>query len=251
VSDEPDLPQTPDDPRATGEWEPMPKLALPRAWEIATTTPHKPLIPEDSPYWDAIIPHQRVPFPSIASMEHPGMQSVITAAMEAEHEKARQESMRTREPYPDEELQDRIVSVHNQYCRDDWAMYNGDGPRGMGPNGDGCVCSMAPELEPPGPRLWDKEPEGIVHIAGACMVMFGIFMRQRCDWCGLILLEYDLRRLAFRTDDPNPYPSNWEPGSLVRVDGHMSASIENPMRINGDLQLPPDCCAFDPKTQVK
>ena len=31
---------------------------------------------------------------------------------------------------------------HNQYCRDDWAMYRGDGPRGMGPNGDGCVCDL-------------------------------------------------------------------------------------------------------------
>jgi len=33
---------------------------------------------------------------------------------------------------------------HNEYCRDDWAMYRGDGPRGMGPKGDGCVCSLAP-----------------------------------------------------------------------------------------------------------
>lgn len=34
---------------------------------------------------------------------------------------------------------------HNQFCRDDWAWYLGDGPRGMGPNGDGCVCDLAPE----------------------------------------------------------------------------------------------------------
>lgn len=38
-----------------------------------------------------------------------------------------------------------VLRNHNQYCRDDWAMYNGDGPRGMGPNGDGCVCDLAPE----------------------------------------------------------------------------------------------------------
>lgn len=142
------------------------------------------------------------------------------------------------------------IKLHNQYCADDWKMYGGDGPRGMGPNNDGCVCSLAPSDEPPAPRLWDTEPEGVVHIAGACLVIFGLFMRQRCDWCGVVLLEYVLRRLAV-PEGQDPTPPNWTPGDLVRVDGYMSASIAEPRAIDGEVQLPPDCCAYDPKTQVR
>lgn len=101
-----------------------------------------------------------------------------------------------------------------------------------------------------GPRLWDVEPEAVVHIAGACLTVFGIFMRQRCDWCGVILLEYDLRRIAVPVDQPGPPPS-WIPGSLVRVDGNMSAQIVDPETINGEIQLHPDSCPFDPKHQVQ
>lgn len=36
---------------------------------------------------------------------------------------------------------------HNQYCQDDWEMYHGDGPRRMGPKGDGCVCVLAPDVD--------------------------------------------------------------------------------------------------------
>ena len=35
-----------------------------------------------------------------------------------------------------------VDALHNQYCKDDWEMYRGDGPRAMGPNNDGCVCEL-------------------------------------------------------------------------------------------------------------
>jgi hypothetical protein len=38
-----------------------------------------------------------------------------------------------------------LFRAHNQYCRDDWNLYVGAGPRGMGPNNDGCVCELAPD----------------------------------------------------------------------------------------------------------
>jgi len=38
-----------------------------------------------------------------------------------------------------------IVVIHTQYCIDDWEMYRGDGPRGMGPANDGCVCVLTPD----------------------------------------------------------------------------------------------------------
>lgn len=109
------------------------------------------------------------------------------------------------------------------------------------------VCSEKPFC----PKLWGVEPEGITHIAGANVIIFNIFQRQRCEWCGIVLQEYDLRRIAVRSDDPNKLPGHWEPGSLVRVDGHVSAAIVNPETIDGMVQLPMDCCAFDPKSQVK
>lgn len=99
------------------------------------------------------------------------------------------------------------------------------------------------------PRLWDEEPEGVVHIAGACITLFGMFMRQRCDWCGAILLEYDLRRVAVPAGQ-DAMPGNWAPGSLVRVDGNMTAEIANPQEVEGEVQLPPDSCAYNPQTQV-
>lgn len=151
------------------------------------------------------------------------------------------------------------MPFHNKYCRDDWAVYQGAGPRGMGAKNDGCVC----ELEPPGydeelvkrildsraPRLWDSEPDGVTHIAGSQLNMFGIFLRQRCEWCGIVLIEYDLRLVAVQegSDGPSMYPIN----SLVRVDGHISAVIDNPEILpDGGVQLPPDACAFNPLTQV-
>lgn len=105
------------------------------------------------------------------------------------------------------------------------------------------------------PRLWDSEPKyGVTHIAGGCIVICNRYMRQRCEWCGIVLIEYDLQNVAVHSpDDPNPstLPAHWRVGGMVRVDGNMSAEVENPPVVDGDVQLPPDSCCFDPKTQVR
>jgi len=181
-------------------------LPLPRSWEVAGTIDRPPLLPPDSPLWD-----QMKPIP-------PGTPPPT---------------------FP------KLPKSHNQYCRDDWDMYHGDGPRGMGPKGDGCVCA----LDPSRPRLWDSEPEGVTHIAGANIVLFGRYLRQRCDWCGIVLLEYDLERIAVPVGQ-DPMPGHWDPGTLVRVDGNISAAIDNPQITDEGIQLPPDSCAFNPLTQV-
>lgn len=103
------------------------------------------------------------------------------------------------------------------------------------------------------PRLWDSEPNGVTHIAGGALVICGRYMRQRCEWCGIILIEYDLKRTAVHPptlSEPPALPAHWPPGKLVRVDKHISAVIEDPAVIDEEVQLPPDCCAFDPKTQM-
>lgn len=100
------------------------------------------------------------------------------------------------------------------------------------------------------PKLWDVTPDTITHIAGACITMFGRYMRQRCEWCGIILLEYDLTRVAV-PEGQDPTPGHWTPGVLVRVDGRMSAEVEVVEDEPGVTKLPMDSCAFDPETQVR
>lgn len=259
-----------------------------RPWEVTGTSDQdaiRAMFPQDHPYWTQLKPRDpRLPGPSFKDypplVQEQGSDILLPAKIRGPIKRA----------------------GHNQYCNDDWDMYAGDGPRGMGPNGDGCVCSLAPEGygesqthpvadqiireitiaearqrhyasgpgrlcvcgevhdiegsdgwvpgEPEGPRLWDTPPDTVVHVAGMTMVMFGLFMRQRCEWCGVILIEYDLRRVAVPVGQ-DPMPSSWPTGQLVRVDGDISAVIEDPEVIDGDVKLPMDACAFDPKTQVK
>lgn len=82
----------------------------------------------------------------------------------------------------------------------------------------------------------------VIHIAGLD-VEVGPYLRQRCAWCGSVLVDYDLRRVAVPVG-MDPKPSTWQIGSLVEVDGHISSVVEHK---DGD-QLPTGCCgALDPE----
>lgn len=59
---------------------------------------------------------------------------------------------------------------------------------------------------------------GITHIAGLRLEI-DTLIRQRCDWCGALLVDVDLTRVAFATDDPTKTVSTWPPGAQVHVDG--------------------------------
>jgi hypothetical protein len=82
---------------------------------------------------------------------------------------------------------------------------------------------------------------GIIHIAGV-HVRVGNLLRQRCAWCGALMIDYDLARIAVPIGQ-DPMPATWPPGGLVLVDGGMSASIEH-----GDGDILPDgaCAKLDP-----
>lgn len=79
----------------------------------------------------------------------------------------------------------------------------------------------------------------ITHIAGLDCVVEDRYIRQRCAWCGAVLLEYDLARTAMieTPGEPMGKPAMWPVGRLVRVDGHMSFSLD-------DERLPDDACAL-------
>ena len=81
------------------------------------------------------------------------------------------------------------------------------------------------------------------HIVGLD-VEIGPYLRQRCGWCGTILLDYDLRNVMVQQiDGEDESVGTWPVGEVIRVDGNMSSIVEH---TRGD-QLPEDnCAALDP-----
>lgn len=85
---------------------------------------------------------------------------------------------------------------------------------------------------------------GVIHIAGV-HVQIGERLCQRCAWCGTLLIDYDLSRIAVPVGQ-DPMPGIWPHGELVLVDGGMSASVEHK---DGD-PLPDGACGkIDPEAQ--
>lgn len=81
-----------------------------------------------------------------------------------------------------------------------------------------------------------------IHIAGFPLRV-GDQVRQRCAWCGEILLDDDLSSMA-STDGSRPYMV-FEPNDLIEVNedpGVRSWSVVAPV----DGQLPAGCCAKQP-----
>jgi len=107
----------------------------------------------------------------------------------------------------------------------------------------------------------------VVHIAGA-VVQVGPLVRQRCSWCGAVLLDDDLRGMAaaFEVNTPcarghrpcsrvdpecvgqDATPGSWPVGELVSVSGSASSVIVRAVVAHEDgAQLPADACAsLDP-----
>lgn len=85
----------------------------------------------------------------------------------------------------------------------------------------------------------------LIHIAGS-NVRIGARLRQRCAWCGTVLLEYDLDRIAVPAGQ-DPTPATWPVGDLVAVDGHASWTVDH---VDGQ-PLPDGACAkLDPEATV-
>lgn len=82
----------------------------------------------------------------------------------------------------------------------------------------------------------------IVHIVGEA-VGIGSRVRQRCSWCGAVLLDEDLSLIAVPTETASmPFPL-WPAGGLLAVDGNARWVIDQPR----DAPLPDASCArLDP-----
>lgn len=85
----------------------------------------------------------------------------------------------------------------------------------------------------------------IVHIAGPAITVDNR-QRQRCSWCGALLLEYALFGMAVPVGQ-DVTPPRWPAGELVARDGNASWIVEHK---DGD-PLPDDACArLDPAVTV-
>jgi hypothetical protein len=83
---------------------------------------------------------------------------------------------------------------------------------------------------------------GIVHIVGPDVTV-NARLRQRCAWCGAVLVDYALERVMV-PEGQDPRPRMWAVGALVEVDGGTSWVV---VHAPGD-PLPAGACAqLDPE----
>lgn len=90
----------------------------------------------------------------------------------------------------------------------------------------------------------DPDPAEIVHIAGLD-VKIGRHLRQRCAWCGAVLIDVALDNVARAiTEGPpdNDDVPTWAVGKLVGMsaDGGIAWEVEH---ADGET-LPTSCCGY-------
>lgn len=93
----------------------------------------------------------------------------------------------------------------------------------------------------------------IIHIAGNVVTVNNHLVRQRCAWCGTVLIDQDLQTIQVQcTCDERPHaedcparmrPATWLVGALIEVDGGMSCIIPH---TEGELLPDNHCARLDP-----
>lgn len=97
--------------------------------------------------------------------------------------------------------------------------------------------------------------ETVAHLAGQSVSFNtdeGVLLRQRCSWCGTVLLDTNLSRIAVPVEQADePYPT-WPVGAFVDRYGHDEAvqvcslvEWEHPAPVpeNACLRMPPESTA--------
>lgn len=75
----------------------------------------------------------------------------------------------------------------------------------------------------PNPGAVVEYPHGrVIHVAGS-QVQVGMQFRQRCGWCGAIILDIDLTDLLNQGNTASV--TAWPPGSFVVVEGDTAYAI--------------------------
>jgi hypothetical protein len=85
----------------------------------------------------------------------------------------------------------------------------------------------------------------VIHIAGP-EIQVGQHLRQRCAWCGAVLLDYALDRVAVPIGQ-DPRLATWPVYELVAVDGPGSYVVGH----EDGAELPEGACGkLDPAATV-
>lgn len=82
-----------------------------------------------------------------------------------------------------------------------------------------------------------------VHIAGA-PIRFGAYLRQRCSWCGVLIIDQDLSLVARPVEDADtPFPV-WPVGEEVAMDGAVTWVLDRTPSLEHEdgWTVSPDCC---------
>lgn len=83
----------------------------------------------------------------------------------------------------------------------------------------------------------------VLHVAGV-FVTINQRVRQRCAWCGAVLIDVDAATIAVPVGQPYDGVPTWPVGDLVGVDGDMSYAVPHS---DGD-PLPDGACGkLDPE----
>lgn len=85
----------------------------------------------------------------------------------------------------------------------------------------------------------ERNSATVTHIAANEVTIGANRLRQRCAWCGAVLLDYDLERVgvAVEPGEVAESPAVWPMGRLVRVFGGQSYVLPDAN------ELPDDACA--------
>ena len=81
-------------------------------------------------------------------------------------------------------------------------------------------------------------PASVTHIAGIEVEVEGRFLRQRCAWCGEVLLNYDYASISMPGEWKKP--GHFEVGRLVRV----HAGNPKHQEVLDEVTVPNDACAL-------
>ena len=89
----------------------------------------------------------------------------------------------------------------------------------------------------------------VIHIAGFC-VRIGSQERQRCAWCGAVLIDYDYANIAVALNPDGSVPDvggGFALGVLVAVDGGCKYIVPH----EDGAQLPAGFCGDDGRARLR
>ena len=88
----------------------------------------------------------------------------------------------------------------------------------------------------------------VSHLMGTDVLVEGRYLRQRCSWCGLAVIDEDLE-LVMVPEGQGPGVPRWAPGTWVRIDDGCPTVYTLADADEG--KLPPDACTQDVLPNVR